>query len=46
MKPSHFYFDEDILKKEQILFNQSRYLGHELLVNNYYVLPQRNNGFY
>ena len=44
MKPSHFYFDQDILNKEQILFNHSRYLGHELLVNNYYVLPQDNNG--
>ena len=47
MKPSHFYFDEKILEKEQILFNQCRYLAHELLVDpaqghNYYCLPQED----
>ena len=44
MKHSHFYFDENILKKEQILFNHSRYLAHEMLVDNYYVLPQDGDG--
>ena len=42
MKPSHFYFDDYILEREQILFNQARYLGHELSVNNYRTLPQDN----
>ena len=34
MKPVHFYFDNNILEKEQILFQHSKYLGHELLVTN------------
>jgi choline monooxygenase len=47
MKPSHFYFDNNILAKEQILFNQARYIGHELLVPglaNFHTLPQDNQG--
>ncbi len=40
MKPAHFYFDDHILHKEQLLFKQARYLGHELAVNNYLVLDQ------
>ncbi len=40
MKPAHFYFDDFILEKEQNLFKQARYLGHELAVNNYFVLDQ------
>jgi choline monooxygenase len=44
MKPSHFYFDDSILEREQILFNHARYLAHELLVDGYYTLPQENEG--
>ncbi len=47
MKPSHFYFDENILEKESILFRHARYLGHELLVpevGNYSVIPHDDNG--
>ena len=40
MKPSHFYFDDLILEKEQVLFKQTRYLGHELSVDNYLVIDQ------
>jgi choline monooxygenase len=46
MKPSHFYFDERILEKEKILFDQCRYIGHELLLDqtrNYYCLPQEDD---
>ena len=43
MKPSHFYFDDDILHKEQILFKNATYLAHELLVDNYYTLPQEDS---
>ena len=43
MKPSHFYFDDDILRREQILFRHATYLGHELLVDNYYTLPQEDS---
>lgn len=42
MKPSHFYFDDSILYREQVLFKQARYLGHELSVNNYLALAQDN----
>lgn len=47
MKPSHFYFDNRILEKEQLLFNHARYVGHELLVpglGNYAVIPQEGDG--
>jgi choline monooxygenase len=47
MKPSHFYFDDSILEKENILFKQARYLGHSSLVpelNNYSVIPQDDDG--
>jgi len=44
MKPSSYYFQDKILEKEQILFNHSRYLGHESLVNNYFALPQDGEG--
>ena len=44
MKPSHFYFDDNIFEKEKILFKQASYLGHELLVNNYHVISHDNNG--
>ena len=40
MKPSYFYFDERILEREQALFDQARYYGHESLVDNYYTIPQ------
>lgn len=40
MKPSYFYFDKRLLEREQILFDQARYFGHESLVDNYYTLPQ------
>ena len=40
MKPSSYYFQDTIFDKEQTLFRHNRYLGHELLVNNYYTLPQ------
>lgn len=40
MKPSYFYFDERILEREQKLFGQARYFGHESLVDNYYTIPQ------
>lgn len=43
MKPSHFYFDDDILRREQILFRHAPYLAHELLVDNYYTLPQEDS---
>lgn len=43
MKPSHFYFDQTILDKEQILFRHAPYLAHELLVDNYYTLPQEDS---
>jgi phenylpropionate dioxygenase-like ring-hydroxylating dioxygenase large terminal subunit len=41
MKPSHFYFSDTIFQKEQGLFNQAGYLGHEihLQTNNYYCPP-------
>lgn len=47
MKPSHFYFDNNIFEKEQVLFKQFRYLSHELNVdpsqeNFYYCLPQED----
>lgn len=42
MKPAHFYFDDLILEKEQVLFKRARYLGHELSVNNYLTLEQDN----
>jgi len=47
MKPSHFYFDANILAKEQLLFQQARYVGHELMVpnlGNYSVIPQDDHG--
>jgi len=44
MKPSYYYFDDRILEREQVLFEQARYLGHELLVDNYYTLPQDDSG--
>lgn len=47
MKPAHFYFDQNILEKEQLLFRQARYLGHELLVptqGNYHTIPQDHDG--
>lgn len=34
MKPSHFYFDDNILQKEKVLFNQAEYLGHEIHLQN------------
>ena len=48
MKPSHFYFDEHILEKEQALFDQCRFLAHRLHIDensgrNYYCLPQEND---
>lgn len=43
MKPSHFYFDDDILRREQILFKHAPYLAHKLLVDNYYTLPQEDS---
>lgn len=48
MKPSHFYFDDRILEREEILFKQLKYLAHELNVdstqeNFYYCLPQEDN---
>jgi phenylpropionate dioxygenase-like ring-hydroxylating dioxygenase large terminal subunit len=43
MKPSHFYFDDDILRREQILFKHAPYFAHELLVDNYYTLPQEDS---
>ncbi len=46
MKPSYFYFDDKILEKEQVLFDQCKYLGHELLLNsnnNYFCLPQEDD---
>ncbi len=41
MKPSHFYFSDNIFQKELGLFNQASYLGHEihLQANNYYCPP-------
>jgi choline monooxygenase len=54
MKPSYFYFTDKIFQREQALFNQARYLGHEihLETNNYYcpshdpgkVLVKNKNG--
>ena len=44
MKPSYYYFDDRILEREQVLFDQARYLGHELLVDNYYTVPQDDSG--
>jgi len=44
MKPSHFYFNDNILERELALFQQARYLAHESCVSNYLVLPQDNNG--
>jgi len=43
MKPSHYYFDEEVLAKEQQLFQQAKYLGHEILVDNYYTIPQEDS---
>jgi phenylpropionate dioxygenase-like ring-hydroxylating dioxygenase large terminal subunit len=48
MKPSHFYFDERMLEKEQALFDQCRFLAHRLQIDensgrNYYCLPQEND---
>lgn len=44
MKPSYYYFDDNIFEKEQDrLFHNARYLGHELAVNNYLTLEQDNH---
>jgi phenylpropionate dioxygenase-like ring-hydroxylating dioxygenase large terminal subunit len=43
MKPSQFYFDDNILLKENVLFRHAPYLAHELLVDNYYTLPQEDS---
>jgi len=43
MRPGNFYFDDKILLREQALFNQARYLAHELLVDNYYTIPQEDS---
>lgn len=48
MKPSHFYFDQRIFEREQVLFNQLKYLAHELVLDpvrgdNFYCIPQEDN---
>jgi phenylpropionate dioxygenase-like ring-hydroxylating dioxygenase large terminal subunit len=47
MKPVNFYFDHEQLVKEKILFDQVKFLTHELNLgqdNNFLCIPQENEG--
>lgn len=47
MKPVNFYFDESILKKEKVLFDQIKYISHTFDIAqdmNYRCLPQEKDG--